>query len=69
MGNFVSTVQSAKLLYPSHLRTWNFASHMTFLHEFCEEVAWVLRGISMSFAKFCDFFSSSLESKRETAQL
>ena len=29
---------------------------MTFLRGFCEEVAWVLRGISVSFAKFCDFF-------------
>ena len=39
---------------------------MTFLRGFCEEVAWVLRGISVSFAKN---FSSSVESKRETAQL
>ena len=41
-----STVQSAKRLYPSRLRTWNFASHVTFLRGFCVEVAWVLRGIS-----------------------
>ena len=40
------TVQSAKGLYPSRLRTWNFASHVTFLRGFCVEVAWVLRGIS-----------------------
>ena len=40
------TVQSAKRLYPSRLRTWNFASHVTFLRGFCVEVAWVLRGIS-----------------------
>ena len=40
------TVQSAKPLYPSRLRTWNFASHVTFLRGFCVEVAWVLRGIS-----------------------
>ena len=48
------TVQSAKRLYPLRLRTWNFASHVTFLRGFCEEVAWVLRGISVSFAKFCE---------------
>ena len=63
----IFTVQSAKRLYPSRLRTWNFASHVTFLRGFCEEVAWVLpRGISVSFAKM---FSSSVENKRETAQL
>ena len=50
------TVQSAKRLYPPRLRTWNFASHVTFLRGFGEEVAWVLRGISVSFAKFCEFF-------------
>ena len=50
------TVQAAKRLYPSRLRTWNFASHVTFLRGFCEEVAWVLRGISVSFAKFCEIF-------------
>ena len=27
---------------------------MTFLRGFCEEIAWVLRGISVSFAKFCE---------------
>ena len=48
------TVQAAKRLYPSRLRTWNFASHVTFLRGFCEEVAWVLRGSSVSFAKFCE---------------
>ena len=52
----VVTVQSAKRLYPSRLRTCNFASHVTFLRRFCEEVAWVLRGISVSFAKFCEYF-------------
>ena len=52
----MSTVQKAKRLYPSRLRTWNFASHVTFLRGFCEEVAWVLRGISMNFAKFCEIF-------------
>ena len=41
-----STVQPAKRLYPSRLRTWNFASHVTFLRGFCVEVAWVLRGIN-----------------------
>ena len=46
------TVQAAKRLYPSRLQTWNFASHVTFLRGFCEEVAWVLRGSSVSFAKF-----------------
>ena len=51
-----ATVQAAKRLYPSRLRTWNFASHVTFLRGFCEEVAWVLRGISVSFAKFCEIF-------------
>ena len=50
------TVQSAKRICPSRLRTWNFASHVTFLRGFCEEVAWVLRGISVSFAKFCEIF-------------
>ena len=29
------TVQPAKRLYPSRLRTWNFASHVTFLRGFC----------------------------------
>ena len=52
----MTTVQAAKRLYPSRLRAWNFASHMTFLRGFCEEVAWVLRGISVSFAKFCEIF-------------
>ena len=42
----IYTVQPAKRLYPSRLRTWNFASHVTFLRGFCVEVAWVLRGIS-----------------------
>ena len=51
------TVQAAKRLYPSRLRAWNFASHVTFLRGFCEEVTWVLRGISVSFAKFCEIFS------------
>ena len=60
------TVQAAKRLYPSRLRTWNFASQVTFLRGFCEEVVWVLRGISVSFEKK---ISSSVESKRETAQL
>ena len=36
-----ATVQPAKRLYPSRLRTWNFASHVTFLRGFCVEVAWV----------------------------
>ena len=54
--SFLDTVQAAKRLYPSRLRTWNFASHVTFLRGFCEEVAWDLRGISVSFAKFCEFF-------------
>ena len=67
--SFLCTVQAAKRLYPSRLQTWNFASHVTFLRGFCEEVAWVLHGISVSFAKFCEIFSSSVESKRETVQL
>ena len=45
-GFLLYTVQPAKRLYPSRLRTWNFASHVTFLRGFCVEVAWVLRGIS-----------------------
>ena len=52
----IVTVQATKRLYPSRLRTWNFASHVTFLRGFCEEVAWVLCGISVSFAKFCENF-------------
>ena len=51
-----ATVQATKRLYPSRLRTWNFASHVTFLRGFCKEVAWVLRGISVSFAKFREIF-------------
>ena len=69
---FIYTVQSAKRLYPSRLRTWNFASHVTFLRGFCVEVAWVLRGISEKVARvlrnFAKFFSSSVEIKCETAQ-
>ena len=56
IGLHIPTVQAAKRLYPSRLRTWNFASHVTFLRGFCEEVAWVLRRISVSFAKFFEIF-------------
>ena len=33
-----------------------FRKSRDFLRGFCEEVAWVLRGISVSFAKFCEIF-------------
>ena len=30
-------------LYPSRLRTWNLACHVTFFRGFCVELAWIVR--------------------------
>ena len=51
------------------LTSMEFRKSHDFLCGFCEELAWILREINASCAKFCDFFSSSVKSMRETAQL
>ena len=38
------------------LTSVEFRKSRDFLHRFCEEEAWVLRGISVNFAKFCEIF-------------